>query len=174
MKQVHEHHDGLVDLFWCVTSNHHVRREEEQLVLEAVDEKKPRFRRSITPRVHQKIVNLKGAAVVLTHTVNQRGKLAVAVSLVEILEVQVVCDTLDLTADVVFERIGQLFQLSLAQFHRMIAKVLNGIVQINSVYGLDFTKSVLKSCDIIHRKTSLNQQERRTGDRISRQQTTRR
>lgn len=42
MKQVHEHHNRLVDFFRRVTSNHHVRREEEQLVLEAVNQKQPR------------------------------------------------------------------------------------------------------------------------------------
>ena len=95
VKQVHQHHDGLVDFFWCVSGNDHIRREEEQLVLKAVDEQKPRFRCTVTPRVHQKIVNLKGTAVALGHLINQRGKLAVTVGLVEILDVQVVGDTLD-------------------------------------------------------------------------------
>ena len=92
---MHEHHDGLVDFFGRVASNHHIRCEEKQLVLKAVDEQKPSLRCSITPRVHQKIVNLKGAAVALGHLINQHGQLAVTVSLVEILDVQVVGDALD-------------------------------------------------------------------------------
>ena len=154
VKQVHQHHDGLVDLFRRVMSNHHIGRKEEQFVLETVDEKQTGLWCTVAPRVHQKVVNLKGAAVALRHLVDHRGKLAVTVGLVEILNVQVVGDTLDLTADVVFEHIGQLFQLGLAQFHRVVAKVLNGVVQINGLYGLDFTKSVLKSCNVVHGKTS--------------------
>jgi len=174
VKQVHEHHNRLVDLFRRVTSDHHIRRKEEQLVLEAVDEQKPSFRCSIAPRVHQKIVNLKGATVGFGHLVDHRGQLAVTVGLVEILEVQVSGDALNFTADVVFKHIGQLFQLGLAQFTCVVTKVLNGVVQINGVYGLDFTKSVLKSCNVVHGKTSLNQQKRRTGDRIWGRWTTRR
>ena len=95
VEQVHEHHNRLVHLFRCVVGNDHIRRKEEQFVLETVDEQKPCFRCSVTPRVHQKIVNLKGAAVALTHTINHRGQLAVTVSLVEILNMQVVGDALD-------------------------------------------------------------------------------
>ena len=95
MEQMHEHHDGLVDFLGGVASDHHIRREEEQFVLKTVDEQKPSLRCSVTPWVHQKVVNLKGAAVALIHTVNHRCQLAVTVSLVEILDVQVVGDALD-------------------------------------------------------------------------------
>ena len=115
---------------WRVTTTF---GEEEQFILEAVNQKQTRFRRSITPRVHQKVVNLKGAAVALVHTFNHRCQLAVTVCLVEILDAQVVGDALDFTADVVFKYVGQLFQLGLAEFHRMVTEVLNGIVQINGV-----------------------------------------
>ena len=96
--------DGLVDFLGRMVGNDYVGvRKNNSSSKQSMS--KSRASGAPSSKVHQKIVNLKGAAVRFRHHSRHGSQLAVAVSLVEILEVQVGSDALDFAAHIVFEHV---------------------------------------------------------------------